>query len=591
MKYFIYIIFTLTFLSSNLYSFTLDLKSSDSLLGVIVDEIIENLDQEIVPNSIDQTSNSINNDLRISTTADITEKVINEKNHSDEKKVKTDLDLSSQLDSATSDAVLLATARKQLQKGYDYFNGDNGVEKNYRKAVIEWELASKSGLAQAQVELGISYMHGEGVNYNPAIAYMWISNSIIEFYSVNRKEGLKNSHRNSKYRMDKKIIPQAKEALMKLYGNMPSSDLIKGTNLANSCYKQKFKNCESDHLTYSIELEKKANESNLPICPKDDPKKLYQLKWNNCFGAIENENGRYEGEFKDGYSHGQGLFVWKMGNKYEGEYVKNMREGYGVQNYANGDVYEGMWLNDAFDGPGKLTWADGKVEEGIYKNFKLINENINIDSKLINVNKEYVTILTADVYENPFLESTFLQSISRGSIVLVAKKTDVGDWYLLKDVKNNMIEEDAVKIIGYSPAEFFISLETVYSGKTDNLNKFSKLPGSLLFDSYLNYIIIKKMHQARVGYSAVYINDDELAKAKTLVKEIEETIVSQYQVDEGLVWDLSINEYKKSYSAIDLIVSSGLFSNDGSRLAKINLMGLNIIAEEVTGNHSIEKDF
>ena len=586
MKYFIYIIFTFIFLSSNLYSFTLDLESSDNLLGVIVDEIIENLDKEIVPNSLDQTSSSINNDLKISTTVDI-----NENDDYVEKKVKTDLDLSSQLDSAASDDVLLATAREQLQKGYDYFNGNNGVEQNYRKAVIEWELASKTGLAQAQLELGTSYIYGEGVNYNPAIAYMWISNSLIEFYSVNRKDGLKNSHRNSIYRMDKETIPLARETLMKLYADMPSSDLIKGTSLANSCYKQKFKNCESDHLTYSIELEKKANESNLPICPEDDPKKLYQLKWNNCFGAIENENGRYEGEFKDGYSHGTGSFVWNMGNKYEGEYVKNTREGYGVQNYANGDVYEGMWLNDAFDGPGKLTWADGEVEEGIWKNFKLIIDNKNIDSKLIDVNKEYVAISTADIYENPFLKSTFLKSITRGSLVLVAKKTEVGDWYLIKDVKDNMIEEDAVKIIGYSPAEFFISLETVYRGKTDNLNKFSKLPGSLLFDSYLNYIIIKKMHQARIGYSAVYINDDELKKAKTLIKEIEEAIVSQYQVDEGLVWDLSISEYKKSYSAVDLIVSSGLFNSDGSRLAKINLIGLNIVAEEVTGKNLIEKDF
>lgn len=47
---------------------------------------------------------------------------------------------------------------------------------------------------------------------------------------------------------------------------------------------------------------------------------------------------RYEGEFKDGFREGKGVFIWPDGERYEGEFVKSKRQGRGVYYYSNGDL-------------------------------------------------------------------------------------------------------------------------------------------------------------------------------------------------------------------------------------------------------------
>jgi len=85
-----------------------------------------------------------------------------------------------------------------------------------------------------------------------AIAYMWISNSLMEHYRINSKSGLTDSHRKKEYMLsndknllnDDRMVNEAINQLDDLYASMPSSDLIKGISLGNSCWKSKFKNCD-----------------------------------------------------------------------------------------------------------------------------------------------------------------------------------------------------------------------------------------------------------------------------------------------------------------------------------------------------------
>ena len=51
-----------------------------------------------------------------------------------------------------------------------------------------------------------------------------------------------------------------------------------------------------------------------------------------------------------------------------------------------------------------------------------------------------------------------------------------------------------------------------------------------------------------------------------------------------------MKKYEKDYSSVDLVASTGHYSEDGSRVAMIVLLGLDSIAKEVVGS-SIEKDF
>ena len=50
------------------------------------------------------------------------------------------------------------------------------------------------------------------------------------------------------------------------------------------------------------------------------------------------DNGRYEGEMKDGKREGKGKFYFITGDVYEGEFKNNQKNGQGVYKYCNNDV-------------------------------------------------------------------------------------------------------------------------------------------------------------------------------------------------------------------------------------------------------------
>jgi len=142
--------------------------------------------------------------------------------------------------------------KKITTLSYQYFDGSNGFKKDIKKSAELWKLAAEQGYAEAQYQLGISYKYGEGVKKDLAIAYMWISNSLMEHYRINSKSGLTDSHRKKEYMLsndknllnDDRMVNEAINQLDDLYASMPSSDLIKGISLGNSCWKSKFKNCD-----------------------------------------------------------------------------------------------------------------------------------------------------------------------------------------------------------------------------------------------------------------------------------------------------------------------------------------------------------
>ena len=132
--------------------------------------------------------------------------------------------------------------------------------------------------------------------------------------------------------------------------------------------------------------------------------------WNNCIGIIEYIEGkwkgfRYEGEFLNGYMHGNGLALYPAGGKYEGEKKLGKKSGIGKYSWTNGDKYIGEWKNDKKhghgtyfykngnryigqyklgkrDGEGALIFSNGDIQEGIWKNNKYKSSKINL-AKLI----------------------------------------------------------------------------------------------------------------------------------------------------------------------------------------------------------------
>ena len=53
----------------------------------------------------------------------------------------------------------------------------------------------------------------------------------------------------------------------------------------------------------------------------------------------------YEGGYKDGWYHGDGVFTYPSGVKYQGKFAKGQFHGDGTLVYPNGGYYKGTWDN------------------------------------------------------------------------------------------------------------------------------------------------------------------------------------------------------------------------------------------------------
>ena len=109
------------------------------------------------------------------------------------------------------------------------------------------------------------------------------------------------------------------------------------------------------------------------------------------------DGSTYEGDFKNDFRHGNGLFKWSNGETYKGEYLEDQRTGEGVYRWSdgsfyegtflngkrhgfgtyhsiNGSTYEGEWFDDLQHGEGKLTHHDQSSIRGIWRNGKIITK-------------------------------------------------------------------------------------------------------------------------------------------------------------------------------------------------------------------------
>ena len=76
----------------------------------------------------------------------------------------------------------------------------------------------------------------------------------------------------------------------------------------------------------------------------------------------------YEGEFKAGMKHGQGVKTWANGDRYEGAFAEDRKEGLGRYSWGrgpwSGESYEGPYVNDRRHGVGTYRWPTGDVYKG-----------------------------------------------------------------------------------------------------------------------------------------------------------------------------------------------------------------------------------
>lgn len=83
---------------------------------------------------------------------------------------------------------------------------------------------------------------------------------------------------------------------------------------------------------------------------------------------------KYEGQFKFGALHGNGLYNFPNGDSYKGSFAEGIRQGKGLYKWINGDSYDGDFVNGIMHGKGLFTWANGKTHYGSFKNGNMVNE-------------------------------------------------------------------------------------------------------------------------------------------------------------------------------------------------------------------------
>ena len=92
----------------------------------------------------------------------------------------------------------------------------------------------------------------------------------------------------------------------------------------------------------------------MPPCANTTAKSMQETQgWDNCFGNLYFETGRfkgdkYVGEFKNGKGHGQGTYIWVYEDKYVGEFRDGIAHGKGTLTLADGRVKAGIWENGRF---------------------------------------------------------------------------------------------------------------------------------------------------------------------------------------------------------------------------------------------------
>ncbi len=83
-------------------------------------------------------------------------------------------------------------------------------------------------------------------------------------------------------------------------------------------------------------------------------------------GTYSSKAFKYEGEYKDGMMHGQGVSNWENGDRYEGEFATDRPNGKGRYQFGNGDSYEGEVKAGVINGRGIYVTKGGDRIEGTF---------------------------------------------------------------------------------------------------------------------------------------------------------------------------------------------------------------------------------
>lgn len=223
--------------------------------------------------------------------------------------------------------------------------------------------------------------------------------------------------------------------------------------------------------------------------------------WDNCYGFYEWDDGSYykgewsndnidgvgimfwpdirpgfwelyEGNWKSGLMHGNGVYEFSTGEEYRGMFNNGERSGYGVQKWPNGDIYVGQWYNDEMHGQGRLSYIDGTIENGTWSMGEFMGYNnqdednsgsdieegeflgqgtgflINSSGNIVTNNHVIQSCRTLNVYINEdSYEASVIATNEREDLAILRSNIGSNIYYQLAEDDPNILDD--ITVVGF----------------------------------------------------------------------------------------------------------------------------------------------
>ena len=173
--------------------------------------------------------------------------------------------------------------------------------------------------------------------------------------------------------------------------------------------------------------------------------------------VLEDENGTYIGDFKNGKKEGYGIMLYKNGGFFYGEWKNDLREGYGTLNEFM-DIYDGEWEKDIFIS-GEKKGLSSRHYKGNFFNNEIYEGDYSYSDFLEyegTFKGEYlygkVEIKNGNIYkgmwENKFYKANEIYFNGNGEGTIIYKNGDIyeGKWKNFKKSGKGIIFKEDVTI-------------------------------------------------------------------------------------------------------------------------------------------------
>lgn len=190
----------------------------------------------------------------------------------------------------------------------------------------------------------------------------------------------------------------------------------------------------------------------------------------NGYGQYIFDNGLYMGYWKEGYMHGEGLYVFDTGDYYDGTYHDNKRSGDGTFYFTDGGKYVGGFLNQYLSGEGAMMSNDGLLQEGYWENGYYVGEEptANYNEVVNKVNqaaddKEYKKRLALVIGNSTYPGNGFLKNPVNDAREITRILKNSGFEVIVVENGSNRKITDAIREFGEKLSSYSVGL-FYYSG-------------------------------------------------------------------------------------------------------------------------------